>query len=261
MSSRFDAACTPKPGEDVACPPKPSEGGAIPCPTPGTRPEDALRAPKPADESRVPFAGGLHGEDFKHAIKLLEKRGREQYGEKFCIDTIDHATVYALFVYFLRLEREATRLGIDLSKGILLLGPVGCGKTSLMTLMKSVAIGPQHYTMRSCREITFEFMRDDFEVISRYSQMSFDNGRPKTYCFDDLGSENTLRQYGNSCNVMAEIIQSRHELFLTCDMITHVTTNLHASGIEQAYGDRVRSRMREMFNVVGFDKNTRDKRV
>jgi hypothetical protein len=127
--------------------------------------------------------------------------------------------------------------------------------------MKLVAMPLQDYWLRSCREISFEFMREDFEVISRYSNLSFHNAAPRIYCFDDLGSENTLRHFGNSCNVMAEIIQSRYDLYISCKMITHITTNLHADGIEQAYGDRVRSRMREMFNLVGFDKNTRDKRV
>jgi DNA replication protein DnaC len=204
----------------------------------------------------------MEGESFKWAIQFLEKRGRECYGDNFRIDAIDHPTIYALLVYFLRYEPEATRLGINLGKGLLLLGPIGCGKTSLMALIKrSVSMPGQDYTIRSCREITFEFMREDFGVITRYSNMSFENGAPKTYCFDDLGSENTLQQYGNSCNVMGEIIQSRYDLFVSCRMITHITTNLHANGIEHVYGDRIRSRMREMFNLISFDKNTRDKRV
>jgi DNA replication protein DnaC len=43
-------------------------------------------------------------------------------------------------------------------------------------------------------------------------------------------------------------------------MITHLTTNLSSGEIEQYYGNRVRSRMREMFNVVGFRGGVRDKR-
>lgn len=36
-------------------------------------------------------------------------------------------------------------------------------------------------------------------------------------------------------------------------MITHATTNLSASELEDYYGNRVRSRMREMFNLIAFD--------
>jgi DNA replication protein DnaC len=42
--------------------------------------------------------------------------------------------------------------------------------------------------------------------------------------------------------------------------MTHVTTNLSASELERFYGDRVRSRMRQMFNLIAFDKDSIDKR-
>jgi hypothetical protein len=41
---------------------------------------------------------------------------------------------------------------------------------------------------------------------------------------------------------------------------THGTTNLNADEIEERYGNRVRLRMRELFNLIAFDKNCRDKR-
>ncbi|NEW80482.1 MAG: ATPase, partial [Gelidibacter sp.] len=39
---------------------------------------------------------------------------------------------------------------------------------------------------------------------------------------------------------------------------THITTNLNAEELETRYGSRVRSRLREMLNVVAFD--SKDKR-
>lgn len=59
---------------------------------------------------------------------------------------------------------------------------------------------------------------------------------------------------------MGEVLLSRYDLFVSQGILTHVTTNLSAPEIEQRFGNRVRSRMREMFNVVAFDKNTQDKR-
>ncbi len=32
-------------------------------------------------------------------------------------------------------------------------------------------------------------------------------------CFDDLGTEKNLKYYGNECNVMAEILLSRYDIF------------------------------------------------
>jgi len=50
------------------------------------------------------------------------------------------------------------------------------------------------------------------------------------------------------------------DLQLYIDSYTHITTNLSASEIETAYGNRIRSRMRNMLNLIAFDKNTIDKR-
>jgi DNA replication protein DnaC len=59
---------------------------------------------------------------------------------------------------------------------------------------------------------------------------------------------------------MAEILLSRYDYFISKKLKTHLTTNLSASEIETQYGNRVRSRMRQMFNLVAFDRETRDKR-
>ncbi|WP_322348420.1 hypothetical protein [Marivirga arenosa] len=42
-------------------------------------------------------------------------------------------------------------------------------------------------------------------------------------------------------------------------MITHATTNLIPTELENLYGNRVRSRMREMFNLIAF--HSTDKRA
>ena len=59
---------------------------------------------------------------------------------------------------------------------------------------------------------------------------------------------------------MAEIIISRYEDFVQNHSITHITTNLSASEIEALYGNRLRSRMRQMFNLITFSNESRDKR-
>jgi hypothetical protein len=114
--------------------------------------------------------------------------------------------------------------------------------------------------MKSCRDISFEFIEDGFSVIHKYSRGALYQYLPKNYCFDDLGVESSLKYYGNECNVMAEVLLTRYDLFVAQNLITHLTTNLSASEIEEAYGNRVRSRLREMFNLIAFDNNSFDKR-
>jgi hypothetical protein len=54
---------------------------------------------------------------------------------------------------------------------------------------------------------------------------------------------------------------SRYDLFHAFGMVTHLTTNLNSIEIEEKYGLRIRSRMREMFNVISFASVVGDKRI
>jgi DNA replication protein DnaC len=59
---------------------------------------------------------------------------------------------------------------------------------------------------------------------------------------------------------MGEILLSRYDHFTQRKMMTHLTTNLTATELEGLYGNRLRSRMREMFNLISFDRHSGDKR-
>jgi hypothetical protein len=41
---------------------------------------------------------------------------------------------------------------------------------------------------------------------------------------------------------------------------TFATTNLNAKELEDRYGNRVRSRMRQMFNLLAFEQTAKDRR-
>lgn len=144
----------------------------------------------------------------------------------------------------------------------MLTGPIGCGKTTLMKVLQYLTVPDNKFVMKSAREVVFEFIQDGFEVIHRYSRHRPQQGHQVTlhYCFDDLGIENNIKYYGNECNVMAEVLLSRYDLYVSRKLMTHITTNLSASELEAAYGNRLRSRLREMVNLVGFDGSVEDKR-
>ena len=198
--------------------------------------------------------------NYLEIISWLEQKGIELYGKRFKIIESDHQLIYKLIAYFLKDEIICYQLDIDLNKGLLLSGPIGCGKTSLMNLMKYITPTDHKFYLKPCRDISFEFIQDGYDVIHKYSKGKLYQSEPKTICFDDLGTENNLKYYGNECNVMAEILLSRYDIFISKNIQTHITTNLSASEIETHYGNRVRSRMRAMFNLIAYDKTIVDKR-
>lgn len=209
--------------------------------------------PNPYDEIAC-FENGKFQFNFSDSRVWLEKQGQKMFGKHFRIYEEDHELILTLLVYAIGDEESARRKQLNLAKGILLTGPIGCGKTSLMALIYFFCQPKQHYHLKSAREISFEFEKDGFKVIGRY-------GKTGMFCFDDLGIEQVQKHFGNACNVMADILLSRYELFVSKGILTHATTNFSASELEAMYGNRVRSRMREMFNLVPFDKNAKDKRI
>jgi predicted ATPase len=144
-------------------------------------------------------------------------------------------------------------MDIDINKGILLCGPVGCGKTSLMKLLPYIVAHHRIYQVIPTRNISFAFNHTGYKTIEYF-------GNQKFFCFDDLGVEPIGRFFGKDCNVMGEILLSRYDLFLNHKIKTHATTNLNAQELEDRYGNRVRSRMRQLFNLIAFDKCSQDKR-
>jgi DNA replication protein DnaC len=198
--------------------------------------------------------------NYPEIIIWLEKKGVELHGNHFKIQEADYPIVYKLIAYFLKDEPTCFQYNLNLNKGILLSGPIGCGKTSLMNLMKYLAPAENKFSVKPCRDISFEFIQDGYEVIHRYSKGKLYQAEPRTYCFDDLGTENNIKYFGNECNVMAEILLSRYDLFIAKKLQTHITTNLSASEIEKNYGNRVRSRLRELCNLIAFENIVTDKR-
>ncbi len=198
--------------------------------------------------------------NYDHALLWLEKWGKKQYGDHFKVHEEDKPILFKLLCYFLKDEAVASQLQINLNKGILLSGPIGVGKTTILNLMRLFEPAQNRFILKSCRDVSFEFITDGYQTLHKYSRYSFHKHEPQTVCFDDLGTENNLKYFGNECNVMAEIILSRYDLFVSRKLITHLTTNLSASEIEANYGNRVRSRMRELFNLIAFDNDTADKR-
>lgn len=196
-------------------------------------------------------------------FEMIESQGKECYGEKFSLLEEDVELLRKLLIYFFSDWELTKRNNIDLKKGVMLAGPVGSGKTSIMALVSYFQSVQQRHILKPCRDIVLEFHSKGFKTINKYGK-SFQKVEgsllPVAYCFDDLGSESKVSYYGNDCDVIKEIILSRYDLFESIGMMTHFTTNLNVKELEVRYGENVISRLEAMTNFMAFDNTTKDKR-
>lgn len=195
-------------------------------------------------------------------FKNFETVGKQKYGEHYELKEEEFEILLKLKIYFAKDVEFAKKLGINLKKGIFLNGPVGVGKSSLMWLFREVLLPDYKFLIKPCAEISLDFSQDGAKTIFQYSRNSFiRNSIPRIICFDDFGLEPQTNFFSNKVNVMREIILARYYYFLSHQMISHFTSNLDADDIERIYGKEVRSRLREMCNLISFSQSHKDKRA
>jgi hypothetical protein len=179
------------------------------------------------------------------------------------IDENNRRVIKILCMYFTNDPRFEQQLDGNLNKGLMLRGGIGIGKTYLMNLFRMNQ--KQGYSLRNCGEIASQYTLEGRELLSQYtapketvpSQRNY--GQDKSgICFDDLGCEKEGIHYADKVEILAPIIEMRYTRGL--HTMTHITTNLPPEEIDRRYGARLRSRMREMFNVIDFPDTATDRR-
>ena len=180
----------------------------------------------------------------------------------FTLDEYNNESFKKLCLYFSGDPRfEQYDESYSFKKGLLLYGAVGCGKTTFMKLFTDNQL--LSYKFYSCRKIAQQYAKEGFDSIDNYSKkikLSANTFGHSEFgaCFDDFGIDDERKHFGDSTNVMADILLNRYEDKLY--KYTHITTNLTTEMIKSSYGERLSSRFSEMFNVVCFDKRSPDRR-
>lgn len=152
--------------------------------------------------------------DYATALDTVTATGKCLYGPRFRIADEDRPVILKLLCWFLMDEAVAEHEGLNLHKGILLSGPIGCGKTAIMNIMRRICDPQRAFLLRPCAQIALEFAGEGYDVIHRYTARSFNiyTHQPRSVCFDDLGFEGNIPWYGAMCNTMAEILLLRKPL-------------------------------------------------
>ena len=142
-------------------------------------------------------------------------------------------------------------------RGVMLMGDVGTGKT---TIMKTMA-GVFKFRIIECRHVARELKIEGDKILDYYGRNSFvqlnvdvfDRKSPLTFCFDDMGiTDAENKYYGNEVNVMSEILHDRYNHWQDMGMLTYITTNKDSNIIEKLYGKKCRDRMGEMMQVISL---------
>ncbi|MDF0709047.1 ATPase [Flagellimonas okinawensis] len=188
--------------------------------------------------------------DFERILEYLQVKGKMMFGERFNIHEEDMDTLLVLCAYLTRDYDRCKKYGIEPLRGLLLTGPVGCGKIGLIRLLRFLVPCQRPYIVIPTRNVVFGFNHLGHKTIE-------DFGNGQFFCFDDLGAEPNGWHNGKECNVLGKVLLSRYALFVKHHVRTHCTTDLNVGELEERYGKRVLGRMRRMFNLVAFDKKNR----
>jgi len=140
----------------------------------------------------------------------------------------------------------------ELSKGLMLMGPTGTGKTLAMQIMniyrqiddiKFIMNGRTYrmnYDIVDVNQLVNYFMNNAFDGIEAYCQRY-------VLCIDDIGTESEhVKYFGNPLDVIGHVIAERYSHRL----LTFGTTNFTKDILEDKYDDRIISRMYSLFNFI-----------
>ena len=137
--------------------------------------------------------------------------------------------------------------------GIIIYGNTGTGKTLIFELLRRV-INPkdsQYFLIRNTLDIVLNFNIEGHASFRHHDKFNM--------MYDDLGNENKGVFYGDDVDVFEKLIQFRYDLYRSKQLRTFFTTNLTQDELQEKYGPRVWSRLKEMCSHVILDDG--DKRT
>ncbi len=138
--------------------------------------------------------------------------------------------------------RFESELKLDLKKGLLFRGRSGLGKTFI----------PMCLSNNPLRPIVILNILEIMDAVKKNGIYEAPKKEGILY-IDDIGTEETpVLHFGTPIHWLKDFIEQYHFHKLSFNKII-LSTNLNTDQLEEKYGYRVRSRMREMFNVIDLE--------
>lgn len=175
--------------------------------------------------------------DARYNFNLIRDFFKRNYG-CFIYNPFNELYIKSLCFYFSNDPRFETELGFSFKKGLWIVGNAGLGKTKTLQAFEKHELYP--LKIYNLVNIT--------DRVKEIGSLEIDTS--KVVLLDDVGTEQApVKYFGTEINWFEEFIQKYYMDNKTFSGLI-VTTNLGGSAIEQKYGYRVRSRIREMFNQI-----------
>jgi DNA replication protein DnaC len=185
---------------------------------------------------------------YRRVYQLMKYNSLHRFGKEFDETAENIPVIKALCFFIARHDRFATELGYDRLRGLLIRGNSGTGKTHLVRCTEDNGLNP----------VLTISMIDITERIKEEGKYSIPSQGQKILYLDDVGTEEpVVNHFGTKITWFKNFIE-KASLKTKCYNHLIITTNLNFKGMEEQYGYRVASRMREMFNVI--DLTGKDRR-
>lgn len=193
----------------------------------------------------------------KDAILFL---GKEMYGQEFNLDDEGVCKIYqTVYDYLVKKSKGKVK------KGLLIIGGLGVGKSAMMKIMQRVF----KETPARFRWVNAYELKDLSEVYttSQIKEMYGYDLKMDLY-IDDIGVSVDVKRFGNTVNIITEILMERYDLFINSGFKTHLSSNLltsitndikNTNTLKTVYGERILDRIIEMTGVVIFKGESRRK--
>ena len=200
-------------------------------------------------------------------INLFIKKGNDllmkKEKRKFEIDEDNRDAVNFFLAYFFK-KGYYEEFNVNPNKGIYIHGDFGTGKSLLFQILEEV------YNEIRKNELRIKTVNSVNLVDKFWVEISNPNLLKQNNCsllqkmsrgvihFDDVGAERKINHFGNSIEIISDIIQSRYFNSKNNSKIkTFITSNFSCEQIGERYGRRIYDRLFEMFNIIEIGGESR----
>jgi hypothetical protein len=175
----------------------------------------------------------------KFFYNVMAWTSKHIYGKNLILNEHNKHLITTICFFLSNDERFETELGYSFDKGLLVRGISGLGKTFLFNCVKDNELSP--ITIYSMIELT-ETVRAE-----GYLELPLTTGI--TY-LDDVGTEeHNVNHYGTKINFFKNFIEKYYLNNAVYNRLI-ISTNNSFTELETKYGFRVRSRVKDMFNII-----------